>query len=158
MAQQNHLEQAKDVFKFVCEMLDALKWKYRKSDEEFYVVYHVGTGSTIEEPFVLVIDPETSLVTVAFQLPCKIVESKRQEMAIALSFLNCYICYGAFIFDVTKDGLYYRATNSIRDCKPEEGFIERVVGTSYQMVEDWMGYLMMLAQDEMELETFLSKL
>ena len=98
------------------------------------------------------------MVTVAFQLPCKIVESKRQEMAVALSFLNYYICYGAFIFDVTKDGLYYRATNSIRDCKPEEGFIERVVGTSYQMVEDWMGYLMMLAQDEMELETFLSKL
>lgn len=154
MVDQNKLEPAKRTFETLCQALDSRQWKYRRNDEELSVEYIVN-GEDMPMRFFFVINAEYSLVRLLSPMPLTVKESKRLDVAVAVSMINNRLLYGSFNFDVTDGELRFRLCNSFRDSVLGTDVFLHMIAVGNIVVERYNDKLFMLATGVISLEKFI---
>ncbi len=111
MANEKELKQAQTVFDTMCEMLDDDGWKYEKDPADLSVSCTAqGEDLPIDVNFKII--PELQLVTLVSQMPFKVPENRRTELAVAISRANYGMVDGNFDFDLKNGVILFRLTSS----------------------------------------------
>ena len=157
MAEQECLEQAKEVYEVLCRTLDEMQWEYTKNEEILHVSVKTPEA-VIRRRFGLMVNQKNAVVSLVLLMPFPVPKEKQREMALAINLLNNSLHYGSFLYALDERCLYYRVTNGFLDCKLGKGLFERMIRLSVVIIDDYYTQLEALASDEMTLEAFIDKL
>lgn len=136
MAEQERLEQAKEVYEVLCRTLDEMQWEYKKDEEMLYVSVK-APEAVIRSRFGIRVNPKNAVIALVSLLPFPVPKEKQWEMALAINLLNGSLHYGSFLYALQERCLYYRVTNGFLDCKLGKGLFERMIRLSIVIIDDY---------------------
>ena len=102
MSEELNMKQAQNVYETVCATLDARDWKYTRHDEDLAITCGVR-GDDLPMDLVIIVNPKAQVVSVISQMPFKIPEDKRAEIAMAVCIANYGLVNGTFDFEEGDD-------------------------------------------------------
>lgn len=156
MVQQNS-EQAQEVFKAFCQVLEDKDWNYNK-DEENLVIHCGAQGDDFPIKLTINIDTERSLVILLSKLPFVIQEDKRIDAAIAICAINDILADGSFDYDVNDGKIIFRMANSFIDSKLGPDVFEYMLLCSCHIIDEHNDKLFALSKGMMSLEQYIDAL
>jgi hypothetical protein len=151
MADQNQWMYAKEVFKTLCEMLDARGWKYKKDEDSLFIECS-AQGEDLPIAVRMEVDAERMLVILYSELPFDVPEDKRVEMSLAISAINYTLVDGSFDYNVLNGNLLFRLTSSFRESMIADTALEYMLYVSCNTVEAYNDKLFMLCKGMMSWE------
>lgn len=154
MADTAKLIAATDAFATLCRALDGNDWNYKK-DEANLRVECGAQGDDLPMELIIAVDQDRQAVILMSQLPYKITEEKRVEIAVAVASVNNVLVQGNFDYDVLTGRLFFRLSNSIRGCKLSEEVMMRSILLACQTVDEYNDRFLMLSKGILTLEKFL---
>lgn len=154
MAQQPDMEKAKAIFDTLCRAMTSQQWKFSKDEEKLCVDLGIQ-GDDLPVQLNMHVDARRQVVVLLSQLPYKVKEDKRLELAVAVGVVNNRLVEGNFDFDITNGKLFFRMSSSCFGREVSEELLARMAVISYQTVEAYNDKFLMLAKDMLSLEKFL---
>lgn len=146
-------KQGERIFQTVCSMLNNRNWTYDRNDEELTIRCSVRSNDL---PIYLKIwvEPERSVVRFLSRM-FDVEESKRTEMAVAVSAANYAIVNGCFDFDIRDGELSFRLTMPYHECIIGEELFDDLLYIVCATVDEYNDKLFMLAKNMMSLSDFM---
>ena len=97
MATEKELQNAENVFKSICTMLDNINFRYETGRrEEDFVITCTVNGDDIPMKMLIIVRPEREIVSLLSPMPFMTPEDKRVDMALAVAIANYGIIDGSF--------------------------------------------------------------
>lgn len=156
MEKQNKQQQAEEVYKILCEMLDQLEANYEKYEEDFLV--KVGmSGDNLPMKFLMLVDKERSLIRLLSPLPLAVQEDKRKDMAVAINEINCRFAEGNFDYEITTGRICFRASSCFEDCKISADVPKYLLYMASVIVNKYNDRFLMFSKGAISLEQLISK-
>lgn len=154
MAEENNYALAQETFNTLCKMLDANDWHYDKNDDEL-TIKSGAQGDDLPVPFTFKVDAKRSLVLLLSEIPISVPESKRMDVAIAVSVVNFLLVDGSFDFDVKDGHLLFRMTNSFLDSKIGDTLLAYLLIASFKIIDRYNDKFLLLSTGAISLEQFI---
>jgi hypothetical protein len=156
MADEKQIKQAKVVFGLLCDMLDEDEWHYDK-DEERLSITCSARGEDLPIQIYLQVDPARYLVSLYSQMPYKVSEEKRTELAIATCIANDALADGSFDYNIFKGVIIFRMTNSYRESLISKELLKYMVYIACNTVDTYNDKFFMISKGALSLEDFMKK-
>lgn len=156
MTDEKKLNQAKNVYDLLCEMLDEKEIKYEKHEEDLVVLFIMG-GEDIPMHFLLNVDAERSLIRLLSPLPFVFEGDKKVLGAIAACQANYNIADGSFDYDYKEGKILFRLTASYLDSLISKDLLEYMILVSCITVDEYNDKMFMLSKGNMTLEQFFAE-
>lgn len=154
--EDNKLQLAKQIYKTLCEAIEARKWSFNK-DEERLAVYFEVNGEDIPIKLILIVDAERQLIRLLSPLPFDVAEDKRMDMAIAVCAANYGISDGGFDYDISEGSILFRLTSSFRNSVIGEGLLQYMLSCACVLVDKYNDQFLAINKGVMDISQFLSK-
>ena len=155
MADEKQLKQARAAFQALCEMLDEKDWHYKKDDEHLQIVSG-ARGDDLPIDIRIAVDADRQLVMLFSQIPVIAPESRRAEMAVAVSRANCGMIDGSFDYDYQSGEIIFRMTSSFRDSLVGKEVFEYMLFCSCFTVDKYNDKFLMVAKSDMSNEEIVN--
>ena len=149
-------ERSQKVFEALCRDLDSREWKYKKDDDDFKVQFIV-TGNDIPMSVTAVVQDKQQLIAFLSPLQAKYPEDKRQEGAVAVSFINNKLVDGCFDYDISDGSILFRLTNSYVDSDMGDELFSYIVDLSLTMIDEFNDLFENLTTGRMTLQELMEK-
>lgn len=156
MEDEKKLKRAQNVYKTLCEMMDANELRYEKHDEELTINFVMG-GDDLPMPFVINVEAERELIRLLSPIPTVFSEDKREDGAIATCRVNYGLADGSFDYDYKEGSIVFRLTSSYIDSLISKDVFEYMLGISVCTVDEYNDKFFMLSKGMMKLEDFFEK-
>jgi len=154
--EDNKLQLAKQIYKTLCEAIEAREWSFNK-DEERLAVYFEVNGEDIPIKLILIVDAERQLIRLLSPLPFDVAEDKRMDMAIAVCAANYGISDGGFDYDISEGSILFRLTSSFRNSVIGEGLLQYMLSCACVLVDKCNDQFLAINKGVMDISQFLSK-
>jgi len=154
--EDNKLQLAKQIYKTLCEAIEAREWSFNK-DEERLAVYFEVNGEDIPIKLILIVDAERQLIRLLSPLPFDVAEDKRMDMAIAVCAANYGISDGGFDYDISEGSILFRLTSSFRNSVIGEGLLQYMLSCACVLVDKYNDQFLAINKGVMDISQFLSK-
>ena len=154
MEEQMKLENAKRVYKTLCDALDARSWKYSKNEEDLRVEFGVS-GDDLLMRFIMVVDADRQLVRLVSFLPFNIPEDKRMEGAVATCVASYGLLSGSFDYDISDGSISFRMTAAFHESEIGEMLLQVMISTACQTVDRYNDRFLAVGKGLMSLEDFI---
>ena len=151
------MEKARRVYDLVCAMFDARKLVYEKREEDL-VIHCEARGDDLPMDFLIRVNPELSIVSFYSDLPFRVPEEKRLDVAVAVTAINYMIVDGNFDLDFSDGQVLFRVNNSYLDSEPDMEVFNYMLSITAGAVDEYNDKLLMLAKGYIDLEQFLANL
>ena len=139
------MEQAKQVYQKIINMLDNRGWKYERHDEDLVIASGV-TGEDLPIAFIFAVKPQNHLVQFLSKLPVTMPEEKRIDGAIAACAASNHLIDGSFDYDVMNGSIVFRLTSSYLNSDISEDLLEYMLMVSAATIDDYNDKFLMLAK------------
>lgn len=154
MADEKSLMKARQIFDFVCGMLDEDDWNYTK-DEEQLAIETGARGEDLPIEFIIRVDAERNMILLLSQLPVTVKEDKCLDMSVAVSIANYGLVDGSFDYNIVSGKIYFRMTNSFIDSTVSKDLIMYLILCSCKTIDDYNDKFLMLSNGTISLEKFI---
>lgn len=154
MADEKSLMKARQIFDFVCDMLDEDDWNYTK-DEEGLAIETGARGEDLPIEFIIRVDAERNMILLLSQLPVTVKEDKLLDMSVAVSIANYGLVDGSFDYNIVSGKIYFRMTNSFIDSTVSKDLIMYLILCSCKTIDDYNDKFLMLSNGTISLEKFI---
>ncbi len=144
-------KQAAEVYKTVCTTLDGLDIKYDRDDENLNITSR-GVGYDLPIEIRILIHPENCVISMLSQMPFRVPENKRKELALAVSMINHVMVDGSFDYNYLDGGIVFRVTSNYRDSLIGAELIRYMFTVSIAMVDEFNDKLFKIAMGAMTLD------
>lgn len=151
-----NMKAAKVVYNTITEMLDADGWKYKQHEDDLVISCGVR-GEDLPIDFLMVVRPKQELVQFVSQLPFKVPEDKRVEMAIAICVANMGLVNGCFEMDVHDGTVSFKLSTSYCDSLIGKGALKYMVLVGASTVDEYNDKFFMLCKNVTTLEQFVEQ-
>jgi len=145
------MKQAADVYKTVCTALDGLHVKYDRDDENFNIVTS-GVGDDLPIEIRMIVHPENCVISVLSQMPFRVPENKRKELALAVSMINYAMVDGSFDYNYLDGTIIFRLTYNYRDSLIGPELIKYMFSMSVTMADEFNDKLLKISLGAMTLD------
>lgn len=147
---------AKEAYKNLLKSLDEIGWKYERNDDIYAVKYSVKSDD-FPMTFIMYVEPESHLYMIASELPIKVDEGKRADMAIAICRANYRLADGWFEFDIGTGKIHFKIATSYSDSLISAAVIKYLLNISGSTVDKYNDKLIMIAKGMYKLDDFLKE-
>lgn len=154
--EDNKLQLAKQVYKTLCDAIDARQWKYKKDEEKLVVSLGVN-GDDIPMDLILIVDAERQLIRLLSPLPFKMSEAKRMEGAIAVCAASYGVVDGNYDYDITDGSIIFRMTASFRSSTIGEGLLQYLISCACVVVDKYNDRFLALDKGMIDIGQFLAQ-
>lgn len=148
-------EQAKNVFNTICEMLDDLGFKYDKQEEDL-VIHSGAKGDDLVMPFMMRVAYDRKLVAFMSVIPIEVDDSVKENVAIALSMINCNLIDGCFVYFDGK--ISYKCDATYNGMMVGKKFFEKFMLTSLTIIDEYNDKLEKIAKEHMSVDDIVKYL
>ncbi len=156
MATEREIQNAENVFKSVCSMLDSINFRYETSmRDEDYVITCTVNGEDIPMKMLIIVRPEREIVTLLSPMPFMTPEDKRVDMALAVAVANYGIIDGSFDYDLNDGEIRFRMTASYVESLLGEELFKYMLFVSANTVDRYNDRFLAIAKGLMTLEQFI---
>lgn len=152
---EEKFERAKKVFNTTCETLKANDWKFT-TDEEDLIVRCSARGEDLPMDILIRINADRQLISLFSCMPFRIQESKRLDLAIAISIINNRLVDGSFDFNINDGSVIFRLTSSFIESEISGELIYYMLMVSCFTIDEYNDKLLMLDKGMLSLEEFIS--
>lgn len=156
MADENTIALANQVYKTVCDALDARQWRYMKEEDKLLVRFGVN-GDDIPVQIIMVVEADRQLIRVLSPLPFKMSEGKRMEGAIATCVASYGLADGSFDYDLSDGSIFFRMTASFRESVIGESLIQYMISCTCAMVDQFNDQFLAIDKGMMSITDFIEK-
>ena len=133
-------------------------WKYRVIDDGLTIETGVrGNGKLGDVMIQIKARPESAALSFYFDLPFKVPDGKRVDMAIAICVANYGIINGAFDYDIDSGIVWFRMCQSYCDSYPSREKAEYMMRTGYDTMENYAQSFQKICRGTMSIERFLEQ-
>ena len=150
------MEQAKQVYQKIINMLDNRGWKYERHDEDLVIASGV-TGEDLPIAFIFAVKPKNHLVQFLSKLPVTMPEEKRIDGAIATCAASNHLIDGSFDYDVMNGSIVFRLTSSYLNSDISEDLLEYMLMVSAATIDEYNDKFLMLAKGMITIQKFLEE-
>ena len=154
MSEAMEMQQAKQVFESLVDMLDTRNWKYEKFEDDLVVRSGIK-GDDLPIEFIIFVKPKNQVVQFISKLPFNIPEDKRVDAAVAVSVANYGLVDGSFDYDISDGEIRYRLTSSYRESLLGADLFEYMIMCAASTVDDYNDRFFMLAKGMIDVEKFI---
>lgn len=144
-------KQAEEALETLCIALDQRGWSYEKDEENLQIKTDV-LGDDMDMALRIRVDPVNLLVSLYSELPFTVPESKRVEMAIALSMINYATVDGNFDYNFGTGRVIFRLTSRFRDSIMGVEMFDYMIGVSLGTIDAYNDKIFMVGMDRYSLE------
>ena len=155
MAENNTLELAQQTYLKICRALDNKGWRYQKDDAQLAVSFGVR-GEDLEMNFRVKVYEEKQFVFISSVLPYTVPESKRVEVALAVSAVNCKLLAGNFDFNLQKGQIMFRINQSYMGSDISVDAFEKMIMACCGVIDDYNEKFMGIGTGMLDLHKFLA--
>ena len=150
------MEQAKQVYQKIINMLDYRGWKYERHDEDLVIASGVA-GEDLPIAFIFAVKPQNHLVQFLSKLPVTMPEEKRIDGAIAACAASNHLIDGSFDYDVMNGSIVFRLTSSYLNSDISEDLLEYMLMVSAATIDEYNDKFLMLAKGMITIQKFLEE-
>ena len=150
------MEQAKQVYQKIINMLDNRGWKDERHDEDLVIASGV-TGEDLPIAFIFAVKPQNHLVQFLSKLPVTMPEQKRIDGAIAACAASNHLIDGSFDYDVMNGRIVFRLTSSYLNSDISEDLLEYMLMVSAATIDEYNDKFLMLAKGMITIQKFLEE-
>ena len=154
MSEAMEMQQAKQVFESLVDMLDTRNWKYEKFEDDLVVRSGIK-GDDLPIEFIMFVKPKNQVVQFISKLPFSVPEDKRVDAAVAVSVANYGLVDGSFDYDISDGEIRYRLTSSYRESLLGADLFEYMIMCAASTVDDYNDRFFMLAKGMIDVEKFI---
>ena len=154
MSEALELQQAKQVYDSLVNMLESRNWKFEKFENDLVIRSGIK-GDDLPIEFIMFVKPKNQVVQFISKLPFNMPEDKRVEGAIAVSVANYGLVDGSFDYDISDGEIRYRLTSSYRESILSDDHFEYMIMCAASTVDDYNDRLFMLAKGMIDVEKFI---
>ena len=151
-----NIQNAKSAYAKICESLDALGWKYSKTEEDLVVECGV-IGENLPIALVIRCDVDMQLFQLFSHLPITVSGDKLLDVAVAVSVINNKLVDGCFDFSFADGSIFFRMTNSFMQGTLSFETVKYLVFCACSTVDSYNDKLLMVAKGNLSIEDFLQK-
>ena len=157
MATEKELQNAENVFKSICTMLDNINFRYETGRrEEDFVITCTVNGDDIPMKMLIIVRPEREIVSLLSPMPFMTPEDKRVDMALAVAIANYGIIDGSFDYDLNDGEIRFRLTASYIESLLGEELFKYMLFVSANTVDRYNDRFLAIAKGMMTLEQFIA--
>ena len=153
MAVEKNVKNAYDVYQTLCQMLDDLKLKYSREDDDFSITVGIQ-GDDFPVRMVIRVNPDKALNSVFSKIPFTVSEEKRVELSVAVSMANYLLVDGNFDYNIANGDIIFRLTSSYLDSLIGKDLLEYMFMVSYKTIDDFNDKFFMLMKEKMTIDEF----
>lgn len=155
MADENKLKQAKTAFTTLCKMLDEKEWNY-KADEENLAITCGARGEDLPMEIEIRVDPERLLVILLSDMPFKVPEDRRAQLALAVTVANYGLVDGSFDYNFLDGRILFRMTSSYRDSLVGKDMFEYMLMCSCVTIDNYNDKFLMVVKQDMQAKEIIN--
>lgn len=148
-----NMRKALDVFDDVKAMFRKNNWTF-DADEEKLVIKTGFKSDDLPINFRFRVHSRNELVLIVSELPIDINKSKREDIAMAVSYANFKMLDGSFDFDYKEGKIYFRLTSSYRNSLLNSELYEYMVNVSVGTIDDYNDKFNAINEGKMSLAKF----
>lgn len=147
---------ADQVYKTLCNALDARKWSYEKHEEDRSVMFSVK-GDDLPMDFLVFIDEERQLIRLYSPLPFEFEEKKLLEGAIAACVASNSIADGNFDINISEGKIIYRINASYRNSIIGEGLMQYLIDCACSTMDKYNERFFAINKGVLGLDRFIEE-
>lgn len=148
-------ELALKVFGYLCDLFDSEGWRYSRNGKELEIGW-VTEGEDFCIPVTITVDEGLQSAVLISQLPFRVREAKRMDVAVGVAYLNNRLSDGVFDYDLKNGYLSFRISRSFIEGALEEKTIRYMIYYAYAVVEEFNERLHMLSTGIITFEKFMA--
>lgn len=151
----NSLEKAKVTYATICKMFDNMDFEYTKIEDRLMI--QTGfQGEDLPMRFYVRVNPEKELVSFISNMPFRVDESKRFDMALAVCSANYSLADGSFDYDLSDGSIIFRLTSSYKDTVLSEKLFEYMLICSVATIERYNDKFFMITKGALDIQKFIA--
>ncbi len=148
--------QAETVYKTVCAALEEMGLKFDRYDDKL-VVSCQGVGEDLPIEMRIMVMPDQHIVSLISQMPFKVPEARRPDIALATSIANYKMVDGSFDFNTKLGTIFYRQTTSYWSSLIGKEVIKYLFTLSITMIDEFNDKFMAVSTGAMSVDDFAAK-
>lgn len=156
MVDENKITHAKQVYKTLCDAIDNRQWNYDKDEENLRVQFEI-IGEDLPMRFIVIVDAERELITLASPMQYKISESKRMEGAIAACAASFGLTDGHFVYNISNGVIMFKMTSLFRNSVIGEALFQYMIDLSCIIVDKYNDRFLALDKGIISVADFIDK-
>lgn len=145
--------EAKSLYKTLCQTLDNMQWKYDKGEENL-IVRTSAVGDDLAMKLNMKIDAERQVMYLKSPMPFAIPEDMRDTMGKAVLIANYTMLNGSFEFDLSDGYLAFKIVVPYMESLISEAVCKYMIVLSCHMTDKFNDKFQALAEGRMTLEEF----
>lgn len=149
-------KQAESAYKTVCAALEEMGLKFDKHDEKLAISCE-GVGEDLPIEIRITVLPEQHIVSLISQMPFKVPEARRPDIALVTSIANYKMVDGNFDFNTKLGNIFYRQTTSYWGSLISKEVIKYLMSLSITMIDEFNDKFMAVSTGAMSVDDFAAK-
>ena len=148
-------QQAENVYKILCKMLDDKEVHYEKHEEDLLVKFGMS-GDDLPMQFLMFVDKERSLLKLLSPMSFAVQENKRVDMALAINAINNRFSEGCFDYEIASGRICFRVASSYADCEIGARVPEYLLYMAGVLIDEYNDKFLMFSKGAITLEQLIS--
>lgn len=147
---------AQRTFNTLCEEFDKRGLNYKKDEDHLRISCGIKGDDLLMDIDVLV-DAKRQLIVLMSRLPFVVPETKRLEVAIAVTFANNQLVDGSFDYDIRTGNMYFRLTSSFIDSEVNGEVFSYMLVVSSNTIDEFNDQFFMMSKGVLSIDQFIRK-
>lgn len=148
-------QQAENVYKILCKMLDDKEVHYEKHEEDLLVKFGMS-GDDLPMQFLMFVDKDRYLLRLLSPMSFAVQEDKRVDMALAINAINNRFSEGSFDYEISSGRICFRVASSYADCEIGARVPEYLLYMASVLVDEYNDKFLMFSKGAITLEQLIS--
>lgn len=153
MLEERKIKKANQVYRSLCDMLDAKDFKYDRYDEKLTIRFGI-IGDDLPMQFIMFIDADRELIRLLSPLPVIFDSKKINEGLLSINQANYSLADGSFDFDVISGKVNFRMIASFVDSLISKDVFQYMIDVASHTIDDYNDKMLMLSKGAMTIEEF----
>ena len=147
---------AMEIYKGLCDALDARNWHYTKEEDKKIVRYSVN-GDDLEMTYLIFVDAERDLLRLVSTMPYKFPEDKRVDGAIVMNATTDGLAHGGFDFDLKTGKINFRLVQTYRDSVVTQELYDYLIDFAVYVVDKYNDVFFAVSKGMMTAAEYLER-
>lgn len=149
METEQQKNEAKEMYKTMCDALDEIGWNYEKDEKTLNVTMGVDC-ETVSINLMSFVDEESSTICTLSILPFSVPSSRVIDVIVVIGMINCTLIDGRFTF-TTGGNITYSTCMGYKNSFISKEAVEYLVYVSCAALDAYSDMLMAVAEDRMSI-------
>ncbi len=148
-------DEAKVLYKTLCQALDSLNWKYNKEEhEDFFMVFTSASGKDANMRLAIRIEVDRELMYLKSPMPFAVPENMRDTMGLAIVRANWSMLNGSFEMDNSDGFVAFKMVVPFMQSMVSAEVCRYMILLSCNMIDKFSGKLAEIAEGKLGVTEF----